>query len=69
MIKFFKNSEPSTKDEFLTDFNIGLDFISNLQNYMSKLQKQVNLYLELDKVFIKSCFSTPTNSHKDILIL
>lgn len=69
MIKFFKNSEPSTKDESITDFNIGLDFISNLQNYMSKLQKQVNLYLELDKVFIKSCFSTSTNSHKDILVL
>lgn len=58
------------KKELLTDFDNDLQFVHNLLKHMSTLEKNINIYLDIQRAFIKSCFDrTLYSSHNDFPIL
>lgn len=58
------------KKELLSEFDDDYQFVSNLFKHMSTLEKNINIYLDIQRTFIKACFDrTLYSSHDDFPIL
>lgn len=59
------------KKELLSEFDDDYQFVRNLFKHMSTLEKNINIYLDIQRTFIKACFSDDSSysSHNDFPIL